>query len=259
MSSTFLRPLSIGEILDGAFAIYRLKFTTFFTAVLVLYVPALICAVLASALGEQGGGAPFYLGFVILQGLATLPAGIASVWIASETVLGRSVDVGDAAKKALLKFFPVLLVSMLVGILVGLGTCLLIVPGILIWIMLFAFLPILVIEDRWDFFGRSQHLARGAWLKIFVVTIIYTIIAAMPAVILQVGGVFWAQAAQQSQQDALVIMPIWITVGGVLVSALTGPYSSAALTLLYYDQRVRKDGLDVELAAAAVDSLPSAR
>ena len=42
------------------------------------------------------------------------------------------------------------------------------------------------------------------------------------------------------------------------MSSLTSPFAIGATTLLYYDQRVRKEGLDIELEAAAIDAAPDA-
>ena len=39
-------------------------------------------------------------------------------------------------------------------------------------------------------------------------------------------------------------------VGGTVASALTTPYSAAVVTLVYFDLRVRKEGLDLQLLAA---------
>ena len=39
-------------------------------------------------------------------------------------------------------------------------------------------------------------------------------------------------------------------VGGTVSSALTTPYSAAVITLVYFDLRVRKEGLDLQLLAS---------
>ncbi len=256
MSSTFLRPLSIGEILDGAFSLYRSRFTTLVGAMLLLFAPALVLGVAADVVSGEGAlAAILWLATSLFQGLAGLASFGACIWIASETVLGRSVSMGDALRKGIQKMVPVFLGSVILVICLILGFCLLIVPGILVWVMWFAMAPILVLEDRWDFFGRSRDLARGSWLKIFVVMVLYSIIASLPLVLVEGGGML---ALGLADYQANVVRPAWMTISSLLGSALLTPFSHCALTLLYYDQRVRKEGLDVELAARAVGSVGTA-
>ncbi|HVR75058.1 MAG TPA: hypothetical protein VMT52_12025, partial [Planctomycetota bacterium] len=103
---------------------------------------------------------------------------------------------------------------------------------------------------------RSRELARGAWSKIFIVYSIATFIVLLPFSALRVGTWLTIPGA-----DTLTpgpgVQPLLMALD-VLLSSLTSPFAIGATTLLYYDQRVRKEGLDVELEAAAIEDAPGA-
>jgi hypothetical protein len=139
------------------------------------------------------------------------------------------------------------LVILLYTIPLTIGFMLLLVPGIILWLMWFAYLPVFVIEGKIAFFGRSRELARGSWGKVFLVQFLTGIILALPAML--VGGSAFA-FGQISVADGT--MPPLFNALSILITALTAPYSAATLTLLYYDQRVRKEGLDIELSTASL-------
>jgi hypothetical protein len=236
VSTTTLRPLSIGEILDGAFTLYRRHLGVILGTALVLHFPYLLL-MLASPIAAAFVGAFF-----------VIAAWTAAVWQYSEAVLGREPEVRRAIAVALRKFFPALAMLMLVYILIFLGMLLLIIPGILLGIRYFAVLPALVLEDSSHPLRRSGELSRDARGKIFIAWIIASVIAAIPFWALQAYGIIVGANALTGEAQHVQVMQ-------VVLSALVTPFSSGVITLLYYDQRVRKEGLDVKLAISDAAAL----
>jgi hypothetical protein len=53
---------------------------------------------------------------------------------------------------------------------------------------------------------------------------------------------------------------VWLSVAGTVAAAITTPVSAAIAVLLYMDLRIRKEGFDLEVLSASLDSqktLPS--
>ena len=75
------------------------------------------------------------------------------------------------------------------------------------------------------------------------------IIVFLPQIVLNVGGAVVFSVDALSGQ---VVPPPLILVGQVLLSALTVPFTASLQTLLYYEQRVRKEGFDVAHTAASL-------
>jgi len=242
MAQSALRPLSVGEILDGAFALYRRHFSTFLVAQVTILAPAILLGFLDTTLAN-------FL-FILLN----LAAVSAAIWQMSEGVLGRKPDFGGALRMAVNKFLPVLGASIVLGFLLIVGIIFFVIPGFIFLIMFFATPYVVVLENNFKYcLQRSRDLAKKSWRKIGLVYLISTLIAAVPGAafgVARVGVSFWNLKPGEPFKPN-EIGPLGFALQ-ILVQALITPFSVGVMTLLYYDQRVRKEGLDVELAAAAI-------
>jgi len=81
-----------------------------------------------------------------------------------------------------------------------------------------------------------------------VLTYLLAIIAAVPV------GIVVASYGRHNP-------PFWVTAMGYVTEfisgCLAGPFLTIAMSLVYYDQRVRKEGFDLQLMLAAVDGAPA--
>src|SRR5579875_2961080 len=137
MTNLDLRPLSLGEILDRTFTLYRRNFMLF---VGITAIPQLLA--LAIGLGRTLAIGP--TGATSLASLVLLPVERIVVVIVSlysqaacflavtDLYLGRSVAASDCLRRALGQIGTVFLVGLLTGLAVLGGAIFLIIPGI--WI-----------------------------------------------------------------------------------------------------------------------------
>jgi hypothetical protein len=113
-----LRPLGFGEILDGAFSLYRRNFGPFVLTALVpsiaLLAGGLVYATALSGFVRDGGdptaamaaiAGPFLL-FIVLTALATFVSWGALTRQASQAFTGAPVSVPDGLKAGLRAFLP---------------------------------------------------------------------------------------------------------------------------------------------------------
>ena len=127
--------------------------------------------------------------------------------------------------------------------------CLLCVPA-LIYAILMALryslaVPASVVEDlkARQALRRSVVLSRGSWGRIFLLGLLIAIIQIGLALITQM---FFIVAAVKQHG----VLPMWVQVAqqvvGFFTNSFIGPMYATGLTLFYYDQRIRKEGFDIE-------------
>jgi uncharacterized membrane protein (Fun14 family) len=246
MSQHTLRPLSIGEILDGAFTLYRRHFLVLVGTQVAVLAPAAL-----AGLASTPGANLFYV--VVLAPIALGGA----VWQMSEAALGRDPSLASGFRVGLRRYFPMLGITIAYGFLAVLGVLALIVGVFFVMVYLFAVHAVTIIErNAQTAIQRSYTLAKGAKGRIFVVTTVAGIIAFLPAFALGLATGLTSTVGTGAEGEPIFVeqeeTPLVFSLR-LLVQALTAPFSAGAMTLLYYDQRVRKEGLDIEMSASALD------
>jgi hypothetical protein len=252
MTGAALRPLSIGEILDTSFQLYRRYFVTLATiGVLCTAVPLMIDVYI-----ESSGGRMAHLGLAVLSAVLLMTlnsvATAATVFVVSEGYLGREVGAGDALQFAAPFVWRLILAQVLNFLLTFAGMLLFIIPGLIVLVALSLTPPALVVEDLASTaaLGRSWRLTRGARWKLVGVFIPLLLILVVPmiavtVIVTVVAGILGVASAM----DATGVAVLGAAFAG-LVQMLVYPLFNCALTIAYYDQRIRKEGFDLELLAA---------
>ncbi|MEU8703953.1 glycerophosphoryl diester phosphodiesterase membrane domain-containing protein [Streptomyces sp. NPDC048565] len=303
-----LRPLGVGEILDGAVSTMRTHWRTVLGISLTVAVIAEIVIILVERylLPEQKSVDPNATGAEALRQAtdsaqsqllnsapSTLIAMIATLIttsvltvVISRSVLGRAVTLSEAWSEARPRLLPLLgltlllglmsIAIMVVGLLPGLAlgsgggglalTALGFLAGfaVVLWLMVRFTLaaPALMLERQpvLTSLRRSAKLVNGSWWRTFgilalsyVLVIVLTLIIAIPfgiiAVTVDSDGLseFLNSTSTNFGWPFLVITGI----GNVIISTLAYPFTAGVMALLYVDQRIRREALDLELARAA--------
>lgn len=137
-----------------------------------------------------------------------------------------------------------------------LSLALLSLPGGLVVLWLYISLnlagPALALERQTlrSAMSRSLRLVRRAWWRVFALTLLVTLLVDIAAGMLLSPTVI-ADLAMNNSDSTSTAGLLLTAVVGVLSSTLTIPITSAFAVLLYIDQRIRREALDLELAAAA--------
>jgi len=117
--------------------------------------------------------------------------------------------------------------------------------------------PASVVEDlkARQALRRSVELSKGSRGRIFMLCLL---IIAIQLGLVTVTQVFFFLAAFQHHGQ----LPVWVLVMqqivGFLSNSFIGPMYATGLTLFYYDQRVRKEGYDIEWMMQAAGLTPPA-
>ena len=263
-----LRPMTLGELLDKTFSLYRTHFTVF---VGIMGLPQLLILALQLARpamappSEDLSAAFARLGSILLWGLVigviSLVLGSiaqgATVVAVSDLHLGRPTGIGRAYSAVRHRIGILCLIGFLFALCVGFGLLLFVIPGILLALAWSLLVPIAVIEDTGfgDAATRSRFLTRGYRRWIFVTGVLYFVLTMVVAGIWQVPIVMASVASMRAGTPGE--MPAWTLVlapiGTFVTTCLTGPLITIALSLIYYDMRVRKEGFDLEHMMAQLD------
>jgi hypothetical protein len=249
-----LRPLSTGEILDVSFGLYRKLFVPL---VLVSLVTAAVPLILNTYMSISGGAfANPILGsvYVALALVMNAVATAATVFIISESYLGRALSAGEALSRAVPFIGRLFVLAFLTGLVVGIGLILLIIPGLVLLAGLILAIPVMVLEESPNALGgmgRSWELSRGFRGKVLGIVVTVLVIIYIPS--LALGGLMPAFTNPEDliagQFQLSTPMLILAAVSGIL-QLIIFPFFYCALTVLYYDLRIRKEGFDLEVLAA---------
>lgn len=222
------------------------------------------------------------LGTVIATALITI--------VVSRAVLGRSVSAGEAwqdSRRQLPRLFgllvllplivlAVILVGLAPGIIVAatagsaplslalalLGGLAAMVAAVWLWIRYCLAAPSLMLEKQGVITSmrRSAKLVRGAWWRVLGIQLLTALIVMIVEFIVQIPATIVAfLLGGDSAADWLTgesattgwTFLIVIGIGAVISSTVTFPISAGVTALLYMDQRIRREALDLELARAA--------
>ena len=274
-SAPRLRPLGVGEILDVGIKIYFRNWLTLFKIVVFVVLPAqiLVNIVEISAapkgvtvssgnpFGASVSGTPtqlsgsdvatFAVGLIIAALINFLAGRLAQAGCfraIADAYLGEEVSWRSSLRFALRRLPALVGLSILTGILVGLGFVLLVIPGIYLLVAFTVAVPVLLVEGAGPAraLGRSRELVRGRWWGTLGVALVgYLLVSIVTSALTGiVVGVAFADPARNTV-TGFVLNTFASTVG----SMITTPAAAAFITVLYIDLRVRKEGFDLLLLA----------
>jgi hypothetical protein len=256
---TVLRPLSISELLDRTFHLYRSNFLLFLGIVALpqLAVFALQLGSAAMAFGGQPVSSSITFLVAVLASYVALEISQAVTVIAvSNLHLDRPVSIRSAFSEAWSSLYRVFGITFLVGIAVVVGMILLLVPGIYVALMLSLAIPVAVLEGRGQFasIARSRELTKASRGRIFVICLLIGILALVVSMVIQFPLFGIALAFGRTNPGTLLgTLRALQAAGTFLSTSLVGSLGTIALTLVYYDLRVRKEGFDLQLMMSRLE------
>ncbi|MFI5771802.1 hypothetical protein ACIA74_25325 [Streptomyces sp. NPDC051658] len=302
-----LRPLGVGEILDGAVSTMRAHWRTVLGITLTVSVIAQIAIILVERflLPEPAQIDPNATGTealrqaadsaqstvfnsvpsMLITMIATLITTSVLTVVISRSVLGRPVTLSDAWTEARPRLPQLLGLTLLVALISAAIMAAGLLPGMLtgsaagaglvligfmaafvvvIWLMVRFCLasPALMLERQSIITSmrRSAKLVRGAWWRTFgilaltgLLTLIVAVVIAIPfgVIAMVVDGDGIGSALTNGSADFGWPFLIVSGIGQVIITTITYPLSAGVMALLYIDQRIRREALDLELAQAA--------
>ncbi|MBV9342173.1 MAG: hypothetical protein JO159_14970, partial [Acidobacteria bacterium] len=134
-----------------------------------------------------------------------------------------------------------------------LGFLLLVIPGIYLLLMWSLAIPVTVLEGGGLNLStaRSRQLTNGSRGRIFIIYLLIVVLAIVISVVIEWPlGILAALLGYRQTGNLMAVVEAVQAAGNFISTCLIGPLATIALTLIYYDQRVRKEGFDLELMMA---------
>ena len=259
-----LRPLSIGEVLDAGFSLFRHRFGPLLLAVLVPFVPLSILGTLVVASTDEhafdvnttqtddsGAAVAGNLVGAFIQGAALALAIAACFKIISDAYLGERTDWRDSLRFGARRILPLIVAYIVLSILLMISFVLFIIPFFYVGVKVAMTFPAIVFEREGPFgaIGRSWTLTRDSWWRTFGTLLV---LALLMFVLYFAIGLVLGAAIGAADMDNEVVFAILSTLLNIVSIAITYPLAAAILTVIYYDLRVRREGFDLQLLARGV-------
>jgi hypothetical protein len=272
MSTLDLRPLSIGELLDRTFSLYRRNFLLFvgisalpqllvlaLQLVQVIFLTPKAPVTLPTASEFQGassvlaaGGAVgiFMLAIaaLVIYLIAYLFSQGGTVYAVSDLYLGRTTTIGQSLSRMRGELGSLFGVIFLNGLVTGLSFLLLIIPGIYMACRLCVCIPAALLENLGprDSLERSFALTKDNAGRAFLILLTYVVILYAALFLFDIPfGIAIASAAHDP-----AMLRVWtalMQVGNFIATVLVTPVFTIAASIFYFDLRVRKEAFDLQL------------
>ena len=268
-----LRPLGLGDILDGAFKVVRRNpKVTLGLSAMVAVVEAVISAVslyatlralrdihfgVGTSAGFQfnpAGLVTTVIGFLaggVLTGMLTL--------VVTQDVLGHRLSLGQTWSQVRPRIWTLLGLTFLTAIVPVLGLALCIAPGVWLWGVWAVAVPACMVERLGvrRSLGRSVALVDRTFWRVwgiralgYVITTVMGWLIIAPFFVLGIVVQFahWNDAGTGATIAAVAIF----SVASLIARTFTAPVQAGIDALLYVDLRMRKEGLDIALQQAVL-------
>jgi hypothetical protein len=281
MNTFDLRPLSLGEILDRTFTLYRSYFLLF---VGISAIPRVLLLILNLAqvfvlipmgipmggVGQRPPGSPDAvfkmlgvmmvigtLGFVVGLLVILLTQG-ATILAVSEIYLGRTITIAESFRKVRGELGTLLGVLILNFLAIIAGFIFLVIPGIYIMCRLMVCVPAALSENLGpvESMERSFALTKDNAGRAFVILLLYFALSMGAAMLFaapfQIGVLF--------SKNSPGMMTFWLAmtqVGGFVANVLVAPVATIASAVFYYDLRVSKEAFDLQLLMSPQGIVPA--
>lgn len=233
---------TFGSVLSRGFTIYFRNFISYTALSTIIYLPALLFFLLLLE-GILPYSVPAAIAMailtVILGSLVTLTL-FQATW---EGLRGRPVSLRRSVSAAFARFLPAFGVAIVAGVLIALGTLLLVIPGLLVMVYTWVAIPVCLVEREGvvKSISRSGSLVEGHGWSVFGIILVFGLLEGVPEKVLERGF-----------ENGSVSLAAYFFVP-LAISVFVSAASAAVAAVGYHDLRVTKENIDLEQLASVFD------
>ncbi len=250
MDAVELRPLSLGEILDRTFTMYRRHFLFFVTLAGIFQIPSLVFALwqaqylLNPAFSFTRVGITVAAYFVFFVGY--LLAGGGAILAISEFYLGHDITISQAIQRVINRLGALTGALIIAGAAILFACFFFLIPGIYIACRQIVNTPSVIIDKKGPggAFSRSWDLTRGFTGRAFLIYLLYFVLAIAVQAVTTLPATYMV-GINATNPEAL---RLWVSLQAIISTITTtvlSPIMQIATAVFYFDLRVRKEAFDI--------------
>lgn len=269
MANADLRPMTLGEVLDRTFTLYKKHFWLF---VGIMCMPMLLLLVAqvglagvqflahtasrpsAAAVGLAFSALAATMIILIIYLVMIGVAQAATIFAVSDLYLGRTPTIREAFGKVRGKVLRAIGVMFLAGLIIVAGLIALIIPGIILMCRTGIAVPAAMLEDKYagEAVSRSMDLTKGYAMQMFLIFLLIWVLTIVAMMVFQYPFIILTgmQAARHHAVPFAYLMLQYLA--SFISSVLVGPIATIAFSLMYYNLRVRKEAFDLQHLIASL-------
>jgi len=276
MESVDLRPMTLGEVLDRTFTLYRENFLLF---VGIMALPSLLTLIfnfgtLLITRSPTSGSSPhlpsagvvggIFLGAIGGALLLVLTVGVAhaaTVSAVSDLYLGRATSVADSYARAKGSILIVIAILIMSGLATLVGFIFLIIPGIYLACRLAVSVPVAIVEKESPAASmeRSMELTKDYAWQMFLLLLLVGILQWVVSALVQAPTMLLTISAAVAKQQPSMGVTVYSYLAGFVSQVVVGPVGTISASLMYFNLRVRKEGFDIQHLLGSLDNAPGPR
>ncbi len=250
MASPTVSDFQVGSVIGRGISVFFRNIVAFVLVTIVIFIVPIVLTVFV--FGTMGSGLAGIL-TILLWFIAYFWLSAALVYGVVSDLRGNKASVGQILSGALSVLIPVFFVSIVVGLLVAIGTIALIIPGIILYVMFWVAVPAAVVERTGvgESMKRSLELTKGYRWQIFFVMVIWIVISIVVQLVVgfAVGAPLGVTPDMAAQANVSIAGHLITQVVNMLLSGV----SASILAVGYHDLRVAKEGIGSEEIARTFD------
>jgi hypothetical protein len=243
---------AIGPVLSTSFAVFFRNIVPFMIIALLVGIPYILISfwTLASVgdmqAAAQTGSLP--AGFWGMIGIGMIVLLLTNVLSQSainygtfQDLRGQKASLGDSLSRGLAMLPRVVVGAVLATLAVAIGSCLFVIPGLILLLMWWVFIPVVIVEGAGitDAFGRSRALTKGHRWGILGLLLIVGVIQAVVQTVLG----FIARLAG----------PLGVEILNLAVTFGFTAFTAVLCAVGYYYLRAEKEGIVIDDIARVFD------
>ncbi len=244
---------SISRVIGSSFGVYARNFISF--TLLALLISLINVAVgffigfdAAALEAGQFDVVAIVIGFLIAIVVNSLTQA-AIIYGTFQDLRGQKASVAACVSRGITTIIPVIIGSLLFSVAVSIGLMLLVIPGVILILMWWVYIPVVVVEAQGIMggFGRSAELTRGRRWHILGILLVIVLISIVVSVVLA-GTIGTILMSAPSDSTFLVV-----SIVDYALTAIVTAYASVLVAVGYYYLRAEKEGIGADAIAQVFD------
>lgn len=252
------RQFAIGACLGTSLRIYGRNLIPFAALGFILHLPVLLLTYYTAihAADITIGSHSYYLNLFYASALNLVVSSLVSasvIYGSFQDLRGSRAGIGDCIVRGLSSAFPVIIASILATMTISVASLLFVVPGIVVYLTIWVYIPAIVVEGEGiaNSFSRSSALTSGRRWHILGLTLIILVGGLIFGAVL--GGLIGLVVGLTVGSSGAFATTLATLAAQYVVRSLVSVFGAITTAVGYYLLRAEKEGVEIDEIAKVFD------